>query len=67
MVLIATTGCRSCSRRKIGSFGSTPEDRKSLLRAFPANDMRAWPVGAAVGNVKNTGPELVERIASPAA
>lgn len=36
-----------------------PED---LLRQFPADLMEAWPVGPAVGNVKNDGPELIERL-----
>jgi putative SOS response-associated peptidase YedK len=45
---------------------ATPEQRKALLRPFPAGDMTMWPVTRAVGNVKNTGPELVEPIAHPA-
>jgi putative SOS response-associated peptidase YedK len=40
----------------------TPEQRKSLLHPFPGNDMTMWPVTTAVGNVGNTGPELVEPI-----
>jgi putative SOS response-associated peptidase YedK len=38
----------------------TPDDRAALLRLFPAHDMEMWPVTPAVGNVKNTGSELVE-------
>lgn len=33
-----------------------------LLRPFPAEAMRAWKVGAAVGNVKNDSPELCEQV-----
>ena len=33
-----------------------------LLRPFPADEMRAWKVGADVGNVRNNRPELVEQI-----
>jgi putative SOS response-associated peptidase YedK len=33
-----------------------------LLRPFPAEEMRAWKVGAAVGNVKNDSPELCEQV-----
>jgi len=44
----------------------TPEERKALLRPFPANDMTMWPVTAAVGSVKNTGPELVVPITAKA-
>ena len=40
----------------------TVDDRKSLLRSFPADRMECWPVGKAVGNVKNQGPELIAKI-----
>jgi putative SOS response-associated peptidase YedK len=33
-----------------------------LLRPFPADEMKAWKVGADVGNVRNNRPELVEPI-----
>ena len=33
-----------------------------LLRPFPADEMKAWRVGADVGNVRNNRPELVEQI-----
>jgi putative SOS response-associated peptidase YedK len=42
----------------------TPEDRAALMKPFDSNDMEMWPVGAAVGNVKNQGPELIERVAA---
>lgn len=41
---------------------ATPEDRKSLLRAFPSELMECWPVGKAVGNVRNEGEALIARI-----
>lgn len=34
-----------------------------LLRPYPAEDMTAWKVSAAVGNVRNNSPELVEPVA----
>ena len=40
----------------------TPDDRKTLLHSFPAEQMECWPVGKAVGNVRNQGPELIERV-----
>jgi putative SOS response-associated peptidase YedK len=40
----------------------TPDMRTALLRPFPADEMEMWPVTAIVGNVKNTGAELVEPI-----
>jgi putative SOS response-associated peptidase YedK len=33
-----------------------------LLRPFPADEMKAWKVGADVGNVRNNRPDLVEQI-----
>ncbi len=40
---------------------ATADDRKTLLHAFPADHMECWPIGQAVGNVRNDGPELIER------
>ena len=34
-----------------------------LLRPYPAEEMRAWPVSRDVGNVRNNRPELIEPIA----
>jgi putative SOS response-associated peptidase YedK len=44
-----------------GWLGRT-EDRRKLLRPFPTEQMELWPVGKAVGNVRNEGPELIERL-----
>ena len=33
-----------------------------LMRPFPAADMHAWPVGPAVGNVRNQGKDLIQEI-----
>jgi putative SOS response-associated peptidase YedK len=33
-----------------------------LLRPYPADEMKAWKVSKAVGNVRNNRPELVEPI-----
>jgi putative SOS response-associated peptidase YedK len=30
-----------------------------LLKPFPAEQMKAWKVGSAVGNVRNNSPELL--------
>lgn len=38
------------------------EELKPMLQQFPADEMQAWPVGKAVGNVRNQGPELIEQI-----
>jgi putative SOS response-associated peptidase YedK len=33
-----------------------------LLRPFPADEMKAWPVSSRVGNVRNNDPTLVEPV-----
>jgi putative SOS response-associated peptidase YedK len=33
-----------------------------LLKPYPAEEMTAWKVGDAVGNVRNNRPELVDPI-----
>src|ERR1019366_4469913 len=33
-----------------------------LLRPFPAEEMKAWPVSKDVGNVRNDSPQLVEPV-----
>jgi hypothetical protein len=35
-----------------------------LLKPFPAEEMKAWPVSQDVGNVRNNRPELVEPVQS---
>ena len=35
---------------------------KSMFKPYPSERMTMWPVDKRVGNVKNEGPELVERI-----
>ena len=37
-------------------------DGENLLRPYPSKKMARYPVSRAVGNVKNTGPELIEPI-----
>jgi putative SOS response-associated peptidase YedK len=44
-----------------GGLG-TPDKRAVLLRPFPAHDMEMWPVTVFVGNVKNTGADMIEPI-----
>jgi putative SOS response-associated peptidase YedK len=40
----------------------TPEEALALLKPYPADAMRAYPVSAKVNNPKNDGPELVDPI-----
>ncbi|MGW0559396.1 SOS response-associated peptidase [Streptomyces sp. NPDC003016] len=41
------------------------EDVRALLAPPPGGLMRAYPVGTAVSNVRNNGPELLEELAAP--
>ena len=41
-------------------LGETEGDPGELLRPLAENALRVWPIGKAVGNVKNDGPELLE-------
>ena len=44
-------------------LGEEPlDDPASLLKPFPPERMTMWPVGKAVGSVKNQGTELAERV-----
>ena len=36
-----------------------------LLRPYPAEKMRAWPVHSRVGNVRNDDPQLLDSCADP--
>jgi putative SOS response-associated peptidase YedK len=38
---------------------ATPAEATTLIRPYPAERMRAYAVGKAVGNVRNNSPELV--------
>ena len=40
----------------------TPDQTAALMKPY-AGAIEAWEVGAEVGNVKNNGPELIERVA----
>jgi putative SOS response-associated peptidase YedK len=39
-----------------------PDELKPMLLQFPGDEMQAWPVGKAVGNVRNQGSQLMEQI-----
>jgi len=49
----------------LGETEASPEELRALLRAHPAELMRAYPIGPAVGNVKNDEPGLLEPLAPP--
>lgn len=46
----------------LGETGAPLDQAKAMLRPFPPERMTLWPVDKKVGNVKNEGPELAEKI-----
>ena len=49
--------------RDVWLHGS-PDDARHVLRPYDPDEMKAWPVDAAVGNVRNDGPECVAPLAA---
>jgi putative SOS response-associated peptidase YedK len=43
-------------------LGETEGDVRALLRPAAEDTLRFWPIGKAVGRVKNDGPELLEPV-----
>jgi putative SOS response-associated peptidase YedK len=39
---------------------ASAKEVEDLFEPFPTEAMHAWPVGPAVGNVRNNGPHLIE-------
>lgn len=69
--MICQTACMTGSPRSSariitphgwGETEATPEQLKAILKPCP-DAMEAVPISAKVGNVKNDGPELIEKIA----
>jgi putative SOS response-associated peptidase YedK len=46
-------------RSWLGEAPAEPDELQAFLRPYPAAAMRAYPVAARVGNVRNNGPELL--------
>jgi putative SOS response-associated peptidase YedK len=42
----------------LGEEAATDDELLALLEPCPDEALKIWPVGNAVGNVKNTGPQL---------
>lgn len=51
----------------LGEAPATDAELKALLRPFPADKMKLWPVDKRVGNVRNDDPGLVTEVPIPAA
>jgi len=50
----------------LGDAEASPDELLALLSPYPAELMRAYPVGPAVGNVKNDEPGLLDPVAGKA-
>ena len=46
----------------LGEEAASEAELKAMLAPCPPEAIDAWPVSARVGNVRNEGPELVERV-----
>jgi putative SOS response-associated peptidase YedK len=46
----------------LGEEAASPAELLALLQPYPAELMRAYPIGAAVGNVKNDEPGLLDAV-----
>ena len=50
------------SRRWLGKVPAAEAEPLALLKPCLDEALKIWPVGKAVGNVKNQGPQLVMRV-----
>jgi putative SOS response-associated peptidase YedK len=48
----------------LGEAAADEAALKGLLRPYPSERMKLWPVGRAIGNSRNDGPELAEPLAA---
>ena len=55
---------RSPWRAGLGEDDVQPDQVLALLRQYPAELMRAYPIGLRVGNVRNNDAELLSEIAA---
>jgi putative SOS response-associated peptidase YedK len=45
--------------RWLGEEPASAQELRALLRPYPAEPMRIYPIGQAIGNVRNEGPDLI--------
>ena len=50
--------------RWLGETSATARELRDLLVPFPTVCMRAHMIGPAIGNVRNEGAELIERVSA---
>jgi putative SOS response-associated peptidase YedK len=54
-----------CGRYRISREPASASSIAALLAPFPAERMRAYPIGPRVGNVKNDDAALIEPLTTP--
>jgi len=56
----AETALRMIGRNGSARRPSTEDELMALLKPCPDEALQIWPADKAVGNVKNTGPQLIK-------
>jgi putative SOS response-associated peptidase YedK len=56
-----------CWAEWLGEVDADADALKAMLKPYPSGQMAMWPVGKAVGNVRNDSPDLFEPLAGAAA
>src|SRR5579863_5430253 len=46
----------------LGEAGASPDQLRALLQPYPDEEMRAYPIGPRVGNVRNDEPALLDPV-----
>jgi putative SOS response-associated peptidase YedK len=47
----------------LGEASANEAELKALLKPYPSEQMKLWPVDKNVGNVRNNGPDLIRTVA----
>ena len=47
----------------LGEQPASEAELKALLKPYPSELMKLWPVDKKVGNVRNNGPDLIRPVA----
>lgn len=49
----------------LGEVPAGTDELRALLAPYPAAKMTCWPIGKAVGNIKNNDPSLIKPVSNP--
>ena len=58
MVLKSTIACRSSSARRLRPLAQRRADPRDLMRPFPSEPMRMWPISTRVNKPENDEPSI---------